>query len=95
MSQLAFPAVQAPTLSRTTLPRRSVRAVRPSLIDLRFKGDPWVVDNQDGTASLCLGAYSALHIAVSPLDLPALNRALSQVRQGQARRLCEQRRTVN
>ena len=91
MSQLAFPPVDAPTPSRS-FRRRTVRAVRPSLIDLRFKGDPWVVDNRNGTASLCLGTYSLLHIAISPLDLPGLNRALGQLRLGQARRLCEQRR---
>jgi hypothetical protein len=65
--------------------------VRPALIDLRFKGDPWVVDNGDGTASVCLGHYQLLRVEVSPLDLPALNRAFGQVRFGQARREYERR----
>src|SRR5262245_62918900 len=68
-------------------PRRTTgRASRPSLIDLRFKGDPWVVAHTDGTASLCLGDYSMLRIGVSPLDLPTLNRTLLALRLGQARR---------
>jgi hypothetical protein len=62
-----------------------IRASRPSLIDLRFKGDPWVVDN-GSTASLCLGDYPMAQIAASPFDVPTLNRALAQVRLGQARR---------
>ncbi len=62
-----------------------IRASRPSLIDLRFKGDPWVVDN-GSTAAVCLGDYPMAQIAASPFDLPTLNRALAQVRLGQARR---------
>jgi hypothetical protein len=62
-----------------------IRASRPSLIDLRFKGDPWVVDN-GATASVCLGDYPMTQIAASPFDVPTLNRALAQVRLGQARR---------
>ena len=72
--------------------RRTVKAVRPALIDLRFKGDPWVVDNRNGTVSVCLGDYRLLSVAVSPLDVPALNRTLAQVRLGQARRQYERRR---
>jgi hypothetical protein len=63
-----------------------VRAVRPALTDLRFKGDPWVVDHQDGTASLCLGDYALVRIGVLPIDVPSLNRTLHQVRLGQTRR---------
>src|ERR1041384_970849 len=83
---LTLPPPPSPSLPRTP-PRRTVtRASRPSLIDLRFKGDPWVVDHDDGTASLCLGDYSMLRIGVSPLDLPTLNRTLLALRLGQARR---------
>jgi hypothetical protein len=55
------------------------------LIDLRFKGDPWVVSH-DGVAAVCLGDYPMSHLAALPLDLPSLNRTLQQVRLGQARR---------
>src|SRR5262249_23112855 len=40
------PSLPLPQPRRTT-----ARASRPSLIDLRFKGDPWVVAHTDGTAS--------------------------------------------
>ncbi len=72
--------------TRMNAPRRVViRASRPSLIDLRFKGDPWVVDN-GSTASVCLGDYPMAQIAACSFDVPTLNRALAQVRLGQARR---------
>jgi len=62
-----------------------IRATRPALIDLRFKGDAWVV-HRDGKAAVCLGDYPLGFVAVSPLDVPSLNRAWGQVRMGQARR---------
>ena len=65
--------------------RVTVRACRPSLIDLRFKGDPWVVVKEQ-QAAVCLGNFPLGQVAVSPLDVPSLNRALLQVRFGQARR---------
>jgi len=66
--------------------RATVRACRPSLIDLRFKGDPWVVAKEQQQAAVCLGDFPMGQVAVSPLDVPSLNRALLQVRFGQARR---------
>jgi hypothetical protein len=90
MPQLLAPGGLAVT-RRVSVRRRTVKAVRPSLIDLRFKGDPWVVDNQDGTAALCLGDYRVLRIDVSPFDVPGLNRTLAQLRLGQARRQMGQR----
>jgi hypothetical protein len=71
----------APITSR----RVTVRACRPSLIDMRFKGDPWVVLDEQ-RAAVCLGDFPMGQVAVSPLDVPSLNRALLQVRFGQARR---------
>jgi hypothetical protein len=63
-----------------------LRSVRPSLIDLRFTGDPWVVDQEDGTASLRLDDYRLARIQTSPFDLPSLNQTLLQLRQWQVRR---------
>jgi hypothetical protein len=60
--------------------------VRPSLIDLRFTGDPWVVDHEDGTASLRLDNYPLVEFGALPLDLPSLNRTLLQLRTWQARK---------
>jgi hypothetical protein len=68
-----------------------VKANRPSLVDLRFTGDPWVVAHGDGTASLCLGDYRMLRIGVCAFDVPSLNRTFQQVRLGQARRLASRR----
>jgi len=81
MLNVAPPAhVQRPPLRRVP-----IRASRPSLIDLRFKGDPWVVSH-GAVAAVCLGDYPMSQIAASPVDLPSLNRTLQQVRLGQARR---------
>jgi hypothetical protein len=55
------------------------------MIDMRFKGDPWVVEHGP-LASVCLGDYPLGHIAISPFDVPSLNRVLQQLRFGQARR---------
>ena len=63
----------------------ALKASRPSLIDLRFKGDAWVV-GRGHVASVCLGDYPLGHVAASPFDLPTFNRVLEQVRTGQARR---------
>ena len=81
-------------LLRSVMPRavcpseiaRPLRSVRPSLLDLRFTGDPWVVDQQDGTASLRLDDYRLARIQTSPFDLPSLNQTLLQLRQWQVRR---------
>jgi hypothetical protein len=66
--------------------RKSSKTTRPSLVDLRFKGDAWVVPHDDDTASVCLGNFSLLRVNVSPFDLPSLNRTFQQVRFGEARR---------
>jgi hypothetical protein len=65
----------------------TVKASRPALIDMRFKGDAWLVVLGTHTrAAVCLGDYSLGQVAISPFDLPSLNRTLFQVRMGQARR---------
>jgi hypothetical protein len=78
-------------ISRTPHTRRvSLKASRPALIDLRFRGDAWVI-TRGCLASVCLGDYSLSHIKVSPFDVPSLNRTFEQVRTGQARRLSSRR----
>ena len=81
MPQSATPPLVPPAPSR----RITIRACRPSFIDLRFKGDPWVVI-KERQAAVCLGDFAMGQVAVSPLDVPSLNRVLQQVRFGQARR---------
>ena len=63
-----------------------LRSVRPSLLDLRFTGDPWVVGHQDGTASVKLDDYRLARIQSLPIDLPSLNCLWMQLRQCQMRR---------
>ena len=83
-----------PELLITRMPRTfspsavtpSLRSVRPSLVDPRFTGDPWVVAQEDGSASVRLDNYRLARIQSSPLDLPSLNQLLLQLRLWQARR---------
>jgi hypothetical protein len=86
MPQVAIPPIVPPAPVPPPVTRRiTIRACRPSLIDLRFKGDPWVV-SKERQAAVCLGDFSMGQVTVSPLDVPSLNRVLLQVRFGQARR---------
>lgn len=60
-------------------------AVRPSLLDLRFTGDPWVVASGSFGASLCLDGYQLTRLSALPFDLPSLNRTLCHLRRPPAR----------
>ncbi|MFO0925498.1 MAG: hypothetical protein U0736_00445 [Gemmataceae bacterium] len=72
-------------LTRPAAPyRRVVKASRPAIVDLRFKGDMWVVACEH-TATVRLGDFAMGELSVCPFDLPALNHLLFQVRLGQAR----------
>jgi hypothetical protein len=62
------------------------------LLDLRFTGDPWVVDHADGSASLLLNNFRLARIPSLPFDVPAFNRLLLVLRQCQARRQALRRR---
>jgi len=66
--------------------------VRPSLLDLRFTGDPTMVDHRDGTASLCLDDYRLVRIDLLPLDVPSFYFAVVRMRQSQVRRVFLRRR---
>jgi hypothetical protein len=72
---------QEPTRSRKT----AIKATRPALIDLRFKGDAWIVC-EDHRALVQLGDTLLTNLPITRFDLPALNRTFQQVRIGQARR---------
>lgn len=73
-------------LTPSSRPAPCLRSVRPSLLDLRFTGDPWVVDHKDGSASLRLDDYRLARIQTLPFDLPSLNQLLLQLRLWQTRR---------
>jgi hypothetical protein len=62
------------------------RTVRPSLLDLRFTGDPWIVAGDDGAAALCLDDYRLATLSALRLDLPSLNRTLCGLRRPVCRR---------
>jgi hypothetical protein len=65
---------------------RSLRSVRPSLLDLRFTGDPWLIPDEEGTAALCLDDYRLLSVALLPFDVPSFNRAVLTLRQNRTPR---------
>jgi hypothetical protein len=83
------PSSSAPTrlpLAPTRTPRkRVIQATRPALIDLHRKEDVWLV-GKGRQGIIYLGDQRLLDLAVTPFDLPTLNRTLWQVRLGQARR---------
>ena len=57
-----------------------LRSVRPSLLDLRFTGDPWIVPQQNGVLRLCVGNTPLADIRAQALDLPSLNQTLERLR---------------
>jgi hypothetical protein len=58
-----------------------LRCVRPSLLDLRFTGDPWVKVLANGDAFVQLDDYCLVQISVSPLDVPSLYHNVINMRQ--------------
>ena len=60
--------------------RNPLRMVRPSLLDLRFTGDPWIVDREDGSFRLFLGDYCLTGFQGMTLDLPSFNQVLDRLR---------------
>src|SRR5262245_32839080 len=65
MMVMLLAATPAPSPSRTPANRKvTVRASRPALIDLRFKGDAWlVVRGTHMQAAVCLGDFSLGEVA--------------------------------
>ena len=81
MSSIAIPG---PLVPRRTMRRVVLRATRPALNDLRFKGqaDVWA-DGKEAVVGL--GAYELTRVTITPLDLPSLSRTFGDIRTGQAR----------
>jgi hypothetical protein len=76
-----------PTSTTSSPARRALlRMVRPSLLDLRFRGDHWIVPQSDCSCSVCLGDYRLASIQTLPLDLPSLNQVLDRMRSRRPRR---------
>jgi hypothetical protein len=83
---LTFLKNPTPQALHPVKPLTPLRSVRPSLLDVRFTGDAWVVDHADGTASVRLDNYRLARIQTMPFDLPSLNQLFLQLRQWQVRR---------
>src|SRR5262249_3500964 len=73
--------------SNLTSHQKLLRMVRPSLIDPRFTGDPWIVDCGGGAFSLCLGDYCLAGISGVTIDLPSFNQVFDRLRNRRPRRL--------
>jgi hypothetical protein len=84
MLKLLESVLRTSVFSPRSLP--PLRSVRPSLLDLRFTGDPQVVDHRDGSASVQLDNYTLAQIDIVSFDAPSFNRLLLQLRQWQMRR---------
>jgi hypothetical protein len=61
---------------------------RPSVLDLRLQGDPWIQPRADGTLALCFDAWEMASVSAVALDVPALNGLLHHVRHRSPRRGC-------
>jgi hypothetical protein len=73
-----FPAASSSLLGKPLPPL--LRMVRPSLLDLRFTGDPWIVKSSAGPCKLCLGDTCLAGINAIGIDLPSLNLVLDRMR---------------
>jgi hypothetical protein len=82
MPQLTAPPRRRPHADAAAARLRdlSVHTRSPSLLDLRFTGDPWIVVPAAGSLVLCLGGYPLAHITGSALDVPSLNQLLAHAR---------------
>lgn len=66
--------------------RFSLPAKRPSLLDPRLRGDPWILPRADGNLSLCFDCWEMAAVGGSALDVPSLNGLLHRVRHRTPRR---------
>jgi hypothetical protein len=64
----------------------TITARRPSLLDPRLRGDPWILPRSDGALALCFDAWEMVAVAGSPFDLPSLNALLHRMRHRYPRR---------
>lgn len=74
----ALPGACRPARCSNSL--QKLKLIRPSFLDLRFSGDPWIEDGGNGICDLCLGDYRLASIRGMAFDLPALNRLLDTAR---------------
>jgi hypothetical protein len=64
-----------------------IRPIRPSLLEMRLAGDPWIVPAKaPETLSLRFNDWQLVALGGLALDLPTFNRLLDQLRQRRPRR---------
>jgi hypothetical protein len=68
--------------------RLCIRLKRPSVLDLRLTGDPWIIPHGDEHAALCFGDWELTSVRGSRFDLSTLNQLLSSLRHRRPRRRC-------
>jgi hypothetical protein len=64
----------------------TLRPVRPSLLEKRLNGDPWILAQGDERFSLRFNDWQLAEFGGAPLDLPSLNRLLERLRNRPPRR---------
>jgi hypothetical protein len=64
----------------------TVHPVRPSVLDSRIVGDPWICPSGDETLSLCFNTWQMAAVRGVELDVPALNGLLDRLRNRRPRR---------
>jgi hypothetical protein len=64
----------------------SVRQIRPSLLEMRLTGDPWILPQGDECLSLRFNDWQLAAIGGAAVDVISLNRLLERLRSRPARR---------
>jgi hypothetical protein len=64
----------------------SIRPVRPSMLDLRLMGDPWIVDQGAENLALCFNDCQLASLRGLTLEVPSFNRILDRMRHRLPRR---------
>ncbi len=65
---------------RVPSPAVRLHSVRPSLLDIRFRGDAWIVAGEDGCISLYLENSFLVRLELLSFDVATLNGTLQQMR---------------
>jgi len=64
----------------------AIRPTRPSLTDLRLRGDPWIVAHPNHTVGVFIDGCQLQSFAAVELDVPTLNNQLFTLRHRSPRR---------
>ena len=64
----------------------TLRLIRPSLLDPRLAGDPWVVDRGGERLALCFNNHALAGLRGLALDVPGLNALIDRLRRRPPRR---------